>query len=142
MLYISLYFKTYRKEYYRQLNDIHYTGDWEKWLDFFADAVIVTANQAVKTAKQLRDISEADEEKIQTAELPKPSLAVYREFVHHPITTATFLSEGTHLSPEIVNKCLENIKNISIIDEMTDKKINRIFVYTRYFDTLNHGLND
>ena len=53
MLYLSLYFKTHRQYYYELLNNVRMTGDWEAWLDFFAEAVIVTATQAVETAQQL-----------------------------------------------------------------------------------------
>ncbi len=48
MLYLSLYFKTHRQYYYELLNNVRMTGDWEAWLDFFAEAVIVTATQAVE----------------------------------------------------------------------------------------------
>ncbi len=57
MLYLSLYFKTHRQYYYELLNHVRLTGDWESWLDFFAEAVIVTATQAVETAQQLLDVS-------------------------------------------------------------------------------------
>jgi hypothetical protein len=40
MLYLSLYFKTRRQTCYELLNRVRLTGDWESWLDFFADAVI------------------------------------------------------------------------------------------------------
>jgi len=40
MLYLSLYFKTHRQYYYELLNNVRMTGDWETWLDFFAEAVI------------------------------------------------------------------------------------------------------
>ncbi|MBD3343813.1 MAG: Fic family protein, partial [Chitinivibrionales bacterium] len=53
MLYLSLYFKTHRRYYYELLNNVRVHGDWEAWLDFFAEAVIITANQAVGTAQQL-----------------------------------------------------------------------------------------
>ncbi len=56
MLYLSLYFKTHRQYYYELLNNVRMTGDWEAWLDFFAEAVIVTATQAVETAQQLLDL--------------------------------------------------------------------------------------
>ncbi|MDY0038857.1 Fic family protein [Desulfococcus multivorans] len=51
MLYLSLYFKTHRRYYYELLNNVRLTGDWEAWLDFFAETVIVTATQAVETAR-------------------------------------------------------------------------------------------
>ena len=64
MLYLSLYFKTHRQYYYDLLNETRLSGNWEAWLDFFAEAVIVTATQAVDTAKQLVDLSNEDRESI------------------------------------------------------------------------------
>jgi hypothetical protein len=37
---------------------VRLTGDWEAWLDFFAEAVIVTATQAVEAAQQLGIVKE------------------------------------------------------------------------------------
>ncbi len=64
MLYLSLYFKTHRQHYYELLNNVRLTGDWEAWLDFFAEAVIVTSTQAVETAQQLLDLSNKDRDRI------------------------------------------------------------------------------
>jgi len=64
MLYISLYFKTHRQYYYELLNNVRLAGDREAWLDFFAEAVIVTATQAVETAQQLIDLSSQDRDRI------------------------------------------------------------------------------
>ena len=38
MLYLSLYFKSHRQYYYELLNGVRLSGNWEAWLDFFADA--------------------------------------------------------------------------------------------------------
>ena len=52
VFYPSLYFKTHRRYYYELLDNVRLQGDWEAWLDFFADAVVVSAEQAVETARQ------------------------------------------------------------------------------------------
>ena len=39
LLYLSLYFKQHRMEYYRLLNHVRHTGDWEEWLTFFLEGV-------------------------------------------------------------------------------------------------------
>lgn len=49
LLYLSLYFKTHRQYYYDLLNGVRLNGDWKSWLDFFAEAVIVTATQAMES---------------------------------------------------------------------------------------------
>ncbi|MBM3284260.1 MAG: Fic family protein, partial [Candidatus Aminicenantes bacterium] len=53
LLYLSLYFKQRRAEYYRLLDLVRSDGDWEAWLDFFLEGVEQTATVAVQTAQRL-----------------------------------------------------------------------------------------
>src|SRR4029077_6853904 len=53
LLYLSLYFKQHRDEYYRLLSRGRTAGDWEAWLDFFLEGVETTATSAVETAQRL-----------------------------------------------------------------------------------------
>ena len=62
LLYLSLYFKQNRAEYYRLLDSVRTTGDWESWLDFFLEGVAETATGAVDTAHRLLAMFEADAE--------------------------------------------------------------------------------
>ena len=50
LLYLSLYLKQHREEYYALLQQVRLTGDWEAWLTFFLEGVRVTAEGAVATA--------------------------------------------------------------------------------------------
>jgi Fic family protein len=38
LLYLSLFFKKHRDEYYRLLGAVREDGDWEAWIDFFLEA--------------------------------------------------------------------------------------------------------
>ena len=53
LLYLSLYFKQHRSDYYRLLDRVRKEGDWEAWLDFFLQGVEDTASNAVRTAQRL-----------------------------------------------------------------------------------------
>ena len=44
ILYLSLYFKTYRRDYYEWLQRVREQGDWEGWIKFFLQGVIDTAS--------------------------------------------------------------------------------------------------
>ncbi len=66
LLYLSLYFKQHRKEYYGLLDIVREKGDWEKWIDFFLTGIIETSNNAVETAQQLLKLFKEDTGKIQT----------------------------------------------------------------------------
>jgi len=141
LLYLSLYFKTHRSYYYDLLNGVRRTGDWEAWLDFFAEAVVVTATQAVETARQLSDRISIDRANISSKlDRSAPSaLAVHQALIEHPIATAGSLAEQTGLAPATVNKCLVHLERLGIVRELTARKRNRVFSYGRYVEIMNRG---
>ena len=51
MLYPSLFFKRHRPLYYELLNEVRLRGDWERWLDFFAEGIQASAAQALGTSR-------------------------------------------------------------------------------------------
>jgi Fic family protein len=53
LLYSSLYFKQNRQRYYDELNGARESGDFERWLDFFATAIRVSAEQATTTGLRI-----------------------------------------------------------------------------------------
>ena len=140
MLYLSLYFKTHRQYYYELLNNVRLTGDWEAWLDFFAEAVIVTATQAVETAQQLVDLASIDRAEISSLGRAAPSaLRIHRALMERPITTAGWLVKKTGITPATVNKALTHLERLGIVRELTSRKRNRLFSYTGYVDIMNRG---
>jgi len=140
MLYLSLYFKTHRQYYYELLNNVRMTGDWEAWLDFFAEAVIVTATQAVETAQQLLDLSNQDRDKISgLGRAAASTLQVHRALMEHPIATSGSLVEKTGITPATVNKALGHLEQLGIVKELTAKKRNRLFSYAGYIEIMSRG---
>ena len=140
MLYPSLYFKTHRQHYYELLNTVRLTGDWELWLDFFAEAIIVTATQAVETAQQLLDLTNQDRSKITSlGRAAASSLQVHQSLLERPITTSGWLVENTGITPATINKSLGHLQELGIVRELTAQKRNRLFSYTAYVDIMNRG---
>jgi Uncharacterized conserved protein len=140
MLYLSLYFKTHRQYYYELLNNVRVTGDWEAWLDFFAEAVIVTATQAVETAQQLLDLSNQDRDKISSlGRAAASTLQVHRALMEHPIATSGSLVEKTGITPATVNKALGHLEQLGIVKELTAQKRNRLFIYAGYIEIMSRG---
>ena len=140
ILYLSLYFKTHRQYYYDLLNDVRLNGDWEAWLDFFAEAVIVTATQAVETARQLLDLANEDRDKINgLGRAAASTLKVQRALMAHPIATSGSLVEKTGITPATVNKALGHLEQLGIVKELTARKRNRLFSYTAYIEIMGRG---
>lgn len=140
MLYLSLYFKTHRQRYYELLNSVRLTGDWESWLDFFAEAVTFTSNQAVQTAQQLHDLSKQDRTRIgDLGRAARSALQVHRALMERPVATSNSLVAKTGLTPASVNNALGHLVRLGIVRELTEKKRNRLFSYSDYIAIPSRG---
>jgi len=137
MLYPSLYFKTHRTLYYELLNDVRLHGEWERWLDFFAEGVRTSASQAVATANTLLALVNADRDRIAgLGRAARSALAVHQALQRQPITTAAALVKATELTAATVNKSLVHLERLGVVAELTNRQRGRVFAYRRYVDEL------
>jgi len=140
LLYLSLYFKKYRDEYYRLLDLVRLEGDWEAWLDFFLEGVEQTANGAVITAKKLVKMFEEDEEKLKELKRAKIStINIFNIFRSRPILTVAEVCKRSGLTFPSASKAIENLIRVGIVQEITGKQRDRIFVYKQYLSILSEG---
>lgn len=140
LLYLSLYFKQHRPEYYRLLDLVRTEGDWEAWLDFFLEGVQQIASNAVATAKRLLLIFQQDEQKIQKlGRSASTTMRVFRVLCEHPLTTLNRISESTGLSFPAGSKGMQQLERLEIVREITGQQRNRVFAYQQYLSILNEG---
>ena len=140
MLYLSLYFKTHRQRYYELLNEVRLAGDWEAWLDFFADAVIHTATQAIDTAQRLMKLSADDGQRINGLKRISGSAhLIHKAMLERPMASPNWIQEKTRLSPATVNSCLRELEQLGIVKEVTGQKRNRLYSYVEYIGIMNEG---
>jgi Fic family protein len=138
LLYLSLYFKKNRNEYYERLNAVRLEGEWEEWMLFFAHAVGEASESASLTARKL--YAQADADRLQIKKLGRIAgscLSVFHEIVRKPITGSMQLAEATMLWPNTVNKCLKALQAEKVIEEVTGKDRNRIYIYKKYLDIVS-----
>jgi Fic family protein len=142
LLYISLHFKQHRQTYYELLNRIRETGDWEAWLEFFADAVHASATDAARAARRLLELASADAARIEKlGRVSGSALAIHRALQRQPIATAASLSASTGLTAATVNKSLVHLETLDIVRELTSKLRGRVFSYAKYTGILSEGMD-
>lgn len=141
LLYLSLYFKTHRDEYYDLLQRVRISGEWSEWVRFFLEGVRETSQQAFQTARRIVGITEEDQRSIGRAGRRRGSmLQIHEAFRKRPIMSANDLVGTTGLSVPTVNASVEALTTMGIIKEITGKKRDRVFVYDRYLSTLDRGV--
>lgn len=140
LLYLSLYFKTHRKQYYDHLQLVRETGDWEEWFQFFLKGVVETANQAVSTAQAILKLFKEDRKQIESAGKLAPSLMLVHYYLQkYPTTDGKKVMKNCKISLPTANSALNYLLKIGIIREITGKARNKIYVYQKYLDLLSEG---
>jgi Fic family protein len=138
MLYLALYFKKHRQLYYKHLQNVRKTGDWETWITFFMKAIQETAEQAVQTTTTLRKIIENDRSKIQKIKrISGSALQVHHALLERPILSIPLACKITGLYPTTITAVMKQLENQKIVREITGRKRNRLYSYDRYIQILN-----
>jgi len=140
LLYLSLYFKQRREEYYARLGRVRTEGDWEGWLMFFAAGVVEVAENAVATAKRLADLIQRDRDLVRGVGRGAPTaLQVHEALQREPVTTIPRLVARTRLSVPGATAALERLIAIDLVKEVTGRQRNRVYSYVSYVSLFSEG---
>jgi len=137
-LYLSLYFKIHRSDYYNHLQRVRTEGDWEGWLRFFLTGVTETATEATDAAQKLWTLFDEDRRRIQEqGKISGTALRVHDLLQQRPIISITAACKALELSHPAVNKSLGKLKDMNIVKEITGRRHNRLFAYDGYIQILS-----
>lgn len=140
LLYLSLWFKQNRAQYYELLTRVRTDGVWEEWLQFFAEGIAVTAVGAVETAKRVSRLVGTHRELVkQSGPSSGNALRLHQAMLQKPVSSATDLAGRTGLAMPTVNRLLDLLAKLDIVHELTGRQRGRLFSYARYVEILSEG---
>lgn len=140
ILYLSLFFKSHRQQYYDLLQQVREKGDWESWLKFFLTGIKETSEQAGETARHILVLFEKDRDRIEQLGRPTASaLRVHQYLQSKPIMSVVKLAKELNLTPPTVRKSLGHLAELGVVREATGRRRGQLFVYQGYLDILNQG---
>lgn len=141
LLYLSLYFKQHRVDYYDLLNRVRLTGDWEAWLDFFLTGVRTTAEEAVSTVRRLTEMFEADRATVERRAGRRAGsvLRVHEALKARPILSLSEAVNRASLAFPTASTAMNFLIEQGIAREITGRSRGRLFVYDEYVSVLNEG---
>jgi Fic family protein len=140
LLYLSLFLKLHRQEYYRRLSAVRTEGDWEGWLAFFLEGVRVVADEAVATARRLHVIvSEHRERLLERDDATVLSLRLFELLPQHPLLTVNRTVDLLACSRPAAGKALHVLEAAGILQGLDERKKNRTVGFEDYLAHLRQG---
>jgi len=140
LLYLSLFFKRHRDEYYRRLSAVRTDGDWEGWIAYFLEGVGTIAEEAVGSARELFGLVTRDRAAVLAT--PAGSMMVARLFEllpDHPMLTIARAAELLETTRPTATKAIQTLVDAGVLTESSGKRRDRNFVYAAYLDVLKTG---
>jgi Fic family protein len=139
-LYLSLFFKRHRHEYYRRLDAVRRDGDWEGWLRFFIEGVGLIANEAASSARELFAIVVDDRERVLALDSATVmSLRLFELLPQHPIVTANSVMSLLGTTHPTASKAISVLEEAGVLVEATGRQRDRAYHYQRYIEELRAG---
>ena len=140
LLYLSVFFKQHREEYYRRLGAVRTEGDWEGWTRYFLEAVRTIATESVESARDLFALVRVDREKALAAPSSTVmSLRLFEVLPSHPVVTVTRAVEILKTTRPTAAKAVNTLVETGILVETSGRKRDRTFAYAAYLDLLKTG---
>jgi Fic family protein len=134
LLYLSVYLRRHRAEYYDRLTAIRETGDWEGWLRFFLTGVAQTAEEAAATARAILDLRERHRQLIQERLPGANGLRLLDLLFERPLIQVNLIKNSLGVAFVTANKLVEQMESLGLLHEITGRRRDRVFSYTPYVD--------
>jgi len=138
LLYLSLFFKEHRQEYYDRLDAVRLKGDWLGWLRFFLEGLQQTARQAADTSARILKLFEEDRGKIERLGRRAGSAHRMHDLLRrHPITTVASAARQLGTTAPTAGSAIRTLQELGTVREITGKRRDRIYVYDPYVKILD-----
>ncbi|WP_233610160.1 Fic family protein [Corallococcus sp. AB049A] len=129
LLYLSVYLKAHRAEYYDRLTAIRSKGDWEGWLRFFLRGVAEVSLSATNTAKAILQLRERTRHQLDnSAQGPR----LLDHLFERPLISIRAAQAFLNCSYGTAASLIEQMEALGILKETTGQKRNKLYRYEPY----------
>ena len=137
LLYLSVYLKRHRDQYYEHLQRIRLDGDWESWIVFFLEAVIAVADEATATTQEIVRIIEGDRRRVAGLGRAAGTAITLHDYVSRSVVVSVpTAARELGISDPAIYSSVRKLQELGILVEVTGQQRNRIFAYDKYLETL------
>lgn len=132
LLYLSLYLKRHRLEYYDRLMAIRDEGDWEGWLGFFIRGVAETAEEATLKARAIVRLMKDQRAEIQDRGLSPNAFRLLDLLYQRPFVHVNLVRETLGVSFATANGLVDQFQSMGLVHEITGRRRDRVFRFGPY----------
>lgn len=141
LLYLSLYFKQNRTEYYGLLMDVRFKGKYEEWIKFFLKGIIEMSNNSIETISQIQNLMSNINDKLENLNIRNKEnyYNAIKYLYMHPYFDSTDLRDHLSLTKPTISKIINELMNLNIISSLDNKQRYVKYYFKDYVGILEKG---
>ena len=140
LLYLSIYLKQHREEYYSLLQEIRFEGDWESWLKFFLRGIIEVSNEALTNAREIITLKERlVDTLIKNNAGGLNAVRLLDLLFKKPVVTVADISSALGISHQPAYDLVNQFEKLEILKEITGKKRYKKYLFVDYLRIIERG---
>lgn len=117
ILVVSPWFESRRMEYQDHLLDLSRTGDWDRWIRFFAQGVGAAADVFRQRIEELIAWREQAIDTVRSAKVSGVAEHIAGDLIGSPILRAPRVARDHHVTPQGAMKALERLTELGLLTE-------------------------
>lgn len=137
LLFVSGYLEQHKRRYMDLLLKVSVEGAWLEWIEFFLDAVRVSAVDGADRAKRLLALRQEYVSRVQSARSSALLVKLIDELFHRPSITFGEASELLGVTPAAANANVRKLQEAGVLTEITGQARNMIFVAQGIFELMH-----
>ena len=139
ILYLSAYLKIHQQEYYDRLQQVRTHGTYEKWIAFFLEGIEVVSQMVIDTTRRVQLLERTDIDAIVAAGAGSQGIGFIRLMLQQPVVQVKDVEQALAVSFSTANKIIAVAEQLGIVQQISQGKRNRKYIYKHYVDILAEG---
>lgn len=139
MLYLSAYLKAHQQEYYDRLQQVRTDGNFEAWVKFFLEGIVIVSDQVVKTTKTIQQLERRDIDRVLESNAGHTGVLLLRHLMKQPVVRVNDIEKVLKISYSKANTLVADMEKFGVLKQITAGRRNRKFIYNEYVQILSEG---
>lgn len=138
LLYLSLFLKVHRQEYFDRLTYVRERGNYEQWVDFFLEGVAWSAENGVTTIQKILALKERLVARIQDeSRCSLQSLKMLDHLFQSPLGSIGHFAQRLNVSRQWATTQVNLFEELGILKEVTGHRRNKRYLFFDYLAILD-----
>lgn len=132
LLYLSLYLKRHRAQYYDRLMAVRTEKEWEAWLKFFLRGAAEVSQTATETARKILDLRESDRDILKSFRKSALVQRLFDYFFEQPMFNVRMVQKQLSCSYAKANQLVVQFEKLGLLKETTSWQRSRRYKFWPY----------